>query len=240
VRAARRDAASTIFVARRRGRQDRPQKVGGRPRGLILNLSLQTGHRAVLRRRPSGRAAAIQKALRCISSHITPVMKSAQVEYWDAVPIGTQLHQPRIMSCGSEIGSFSEIAERVILLLAKFHNSFNFLQVWHFHAVGTTANSLQRTQRRRRLRLTVLRRLLACACHRSNLRIPPLPEAWKRARPNLAHRTSPRSAMSQGHSPRTRGSALVINICWSKCRPRRMALTKGKTNSRRSADGDFM
>ena len=77
------------------------------------------------------------------------------------------------------------------------------------------------------------------ACQRRNLRIPPLPEAWKRARPNLAHRTSPRSAMSQGHSPRTRRSALVINICWSKCRPRRMALTRGKTNWRRSADGDF-
>jgi hypothetical protein len=27
--------------------EDRPQKVGGRPRGLILNLSLQTGQRAV-------------------------------------------------------------------------------------------------------------------------------------------------------------------------------------------------
>jgi hypothetical protein len=89
------------------------------------------------------------------------------------------------------------------------------------------------------LRPTVPRRLLG-ACQRRNLQFPSLPAAWSRARPNLAHRTLRRSAMSQGHSPRTRRSALAINICCSKCRPRRTALTGGKTNSRRSADGDFM
>ncbi len=78
------------------------------------------------------------------------------------------------------------------------------------------------------------------ACQRRNLPFPSLPAAWKRARPNLAHRTSPRSAMSQGHSLRTRRSALVINICWSKCRARRTALTRGKTNWRSSADADLM
>jgi hypothetical protein len=135
-----------------------------------------------------------------------------------------QLPQPCIVSCGSEIGRFSEIAGEILLLVNLRIVSMPCEEM-EFMRAGC---------------VSLCSGVYWRACQRRNLPCPSLPAAWKRARPNLARRTSARFAMSQGHSPRTRGSAIVIDICWSKCRPRRMALTRGKTNWRRSADGDFM
>src|SRR5437773_2490201 len=65
------------------------------------------------------------------------------------------------------------------------------------------------------LRPIVPRRLLA----RMPAKKPPIslsPCSLETGAPELGTPASRRSAMSQGHSPRTRRSALVINICCSK------------------------
>ena len=45
---------------------------------------------------------------------------------------------------------------------------------------------------------------------------------------------------AKAHSPRTRGSVIVIDICWGKCKPRPIALTGRKPNSKTPADSVFM
>jgi hypothetical protein len=91
------------------------------------------------------------------------VTKSTQVEYRGAVPNGSQLHQPRVVSCGSEIGRFSEIAGRAILLRAKFYNSFqSFWKEMEFMQSELRQIACSGRQCRRKLRLTAFRLLLAC------------------------------------------------------------------------------